>query len=775
MGVNAAGEYSAESTTGGLGYIADRIALGERIDGEEMLDIMHHDGKIGVYSTFYLGGGGALVQDAIAATQYGLEKANLSQAYSAKARAAFHQALVKSDQLSGMGNAVKAKALRDAQAKLSSLLGKRQVEFTAEMKAALERGEAVSELDLTKEEQEVMDQIKALVTSQLQNREDLSGVYAKLFDEGRFDVLAELMERQNADKFYDWLLSFDEREITIDENGAARTADGKLAKGYGSRLDSTYGKLSEEEKAYYRKLQKKTDSGGESFKKAANMGYARLTGRLISDPNKANPEVCNGERTKRICPLYESGGRACRWPHRRSNLRARHREATIVDRAIEYAKESKGQVRIVIHRDEDSFRKVANVKGGAVYLEASQEQRDRGMQDEVHIVLDDNTTELEVSQQLLHEMGHFKFRDLVNDAVRRGELLAAIENLAQTEKGVANLIESVRANYKGYDPVKMEKEIINNYMQAVAFGYINLGNEVTRVLGSSQNFFGFTKRGLSLSDVDALAVIQNHARALAKTGDFGRFSRADFEAQAEHDRLQEEAENIPENQFDPTQEGENQNVMESRNLRKKFTYLENTEIHYQEVIQTNSARGTFYTRSRTVTTTVKDYNHYRNLYAKLTGNGVAPERMMSVTYVKDGRSFNVKPPKPVIDRSTGAPRVMPVPQPRTWVTKEVSNQVASANKRSALTAEMVSARRKIQDIHRASNLATVSNWEAFLPNGPYDQADFYSMSVDDQAIALRAGLRNAKAYALNPVTDLESRFRPNVPKWLYPQDNQDIF
>ena len=267
MGVNAVGEYSAESTTGGLGYIADRIALGERIDGEEMLDIMHHDGKIGVYSTFYLGGGGALVQDAIAATQYGLEKANLSHAYSAKARAAFHQALIKSDQISGMGNAVKAKALREAQAKLSSLLGKRQVEFTAEMKAALERGEAVAELDLTKEEQEVMDQIKALVTSQLQNREDLSGIYAKLFDEGRFDILAELMERDNADKFYDWILSFDEREITIDENGAARTADGKLAKGYGSRLDSRYGKLSEEEKSQYRKLQKKTDLEEESFKR----------------------------------------------------------------------------------------------------------------------------------------------------------------------------------------------------------------------------------------------------------------------------------------------------------------------------------------------------------------------------------------------------------------------------------------------------------------------------------------------------------------------------
>ena len=775
MGVNAAGEYVAEGTTGGLGYIADRIALGERIDGEQMLDIMHHDGKIGMYSTLYLGGGGALVQDAIAATQLGLEKAKISDAFGARARAAFHQSLVKSGQMSGMGNAAKTKALREAQTKLSDLLKQRQVDLTADMKAALERGEDVSELDLNKEEQEVMDQIKGLVTSELQNREDLSGVYAKLFDEGRFDILAELMERDNADKFYDWVLSFDERGITIDENGAARTADGKLAKGYGSRLDAQYGKLSDKEKAEFREAQKDNRFRKRVIQETANLGYSRLTGRLISDPNKGTLDSVTESAQNGFVLFTDQEGELIGGLTEEQIAELGTDKATIVDRAIEYAKESKGQVRVVIHKDRDSFSKSVNVKGDAAYLEASQEQRDNGVQDEVHIVIDESSTELDVSQQLLHEIGHFKFRDLVNDGARRGELLAAIENLAQTERGVANLIQAVRDNYKDYDQASLEKEIINNYMQAVAFGYINLGGEVTRVLGSSQNFFGFTKRGLSVNDVDALAVIQNHARELAKTGDFGRFSKADFEAQAEHDRLQEEAENIPENQFDPTQEGENQNAMESRNLGKKFTYLENTEIHYKEVVQTYSAKGSFYTRSRQVTTTVKDYNHYRNLYAKLTGNGVSPERMMNVTYVKDGRSFNVKSPKPVIDRATGDLKVMSVPQPRTWVQKEISNQVASASKRSALTAEMVSARRKIQDIHRASNLATVSNWAAFLPNGPYVQDEFYSLSEDDQVIVLRAGLRNAKAYALNPVTDLDSRFRPNVPKWLYPKDNQDIF
>lgn len=775
MGVNASGEYVAEGTTGGLGYIADRIALGERIDGEELLDVMHHDGKIGMYSTLYLGGGGALVQDAIAATEYGLEQANLSHRYNAKARAAFHQALVKSGQMSGMGNAMKAKQLREAQEELAKLLKKRQIDVTADMKAALERGEDVSGLDLNKEEQEAMDKIKALVTSQLQNREDLSGAYAKLFDEGRFDILAALMERDNADKFYDWILSFDERGITIDKDGRARLPNGDLATGYGAKMDSQYGKLSKEERESYKKLQLLNRIERRLIQGEVELGHARLMGRITADPNRGDLKSVTEQAQNGFVLFTDQDGELVGGLTEEQVRELGTEMATVVDRAIEYAKESKGQVRIVIHRDRDSFRQAVSVKGDAAYLEATQEQRDNGVQDEVHIVLDENTTELKASQDLLHEMGHFKLRDLVNNGVKRLELLEAIENLAKTDASVAKLVQAVRDNYRDYAQENLEREIINNYLQAVAFGYINIGQDVTRVLGKSKNFFGFTKRGLSATDSDVLIAIQAHARELAKTGDFGRFSKADFEVQAEHDRLQEEAENIPENQFDPTQEGENQNAMESRKLGKKFTYLENTEIHYKEVIQTNSAKGTFYTRSRTVTTTVKDYNHYRNLYAKLTGNGVAPERMMSVTYVKDGRSFNVKPPKPVIDRATGGPRVMPVPQPRTWVTKEISNQVAAANKRSALTAEMVSARRKIQDIHRASNLATVSNWEAFLPNGPYAQGDFYALSVDDQVIVLRAGLRNAKAYALNPVTDLDSRFRPNVPKWLYPKDNQDIF
>ena len=74
---------------------------------------MHHDGKIGMYSTPYLGGGGAL---------YRTPSPPLSSDWR-RQRSLTHSELehelhsislfVKSGQMSGMGNAVKTKALRE--------------------------------------------------------------------------------------------------------------------------------------------------------------------------------------------------------------------------------------------------------------------------------------------------------------------------------------------------------------------------------------------------------------------------------------------------------------------------------------------------------------------------------------------------------------------------------------------------------------------------------------------------------------------------------------
>ena len=52
---------------------------------------------------------------------------------------------------------------------------------------------------------------------------------------------------------------------------------------------------------------------------------------------------------------------------------------------------------------------------------------------------------------------------------------------------------------------------------------------------------------------------------------------------------------------------------------------------------------------------VNDYTHFKNLYAKLTGNGDAPARMEVDYYIKDGVRYDVTnetpgfPPKPTTD------------------------------------------------------------------------------------------------------------------------------
>ena len=98
---------------------------------------------------------------------------------------------------------------------------------------------------------------------------------------------------------------------------------------------------------------------------------------------------------------------------------------------------------------------------------------------------------------------------------------------------------------------------------------------------------------------------------------------------------------------------------------KKFAprpNLNNTEIFYNQVTHTETNRGVSNvssTRDRSVK--VKDYWHFYNLYAKLTGNGVKSKRMQNMFYVKDGLKYPLDPPSPKRDRKTGKVLEMEVP------------------------------------------------------------------------------------------------------------------
>ena len=83
--------------------------------------------------------------------------------------------------------------------------------------------------------------------------------------------------------------------------------------------------------------------------------------------------------------------------------------------------------------------------------------------------------------------------------------------------------------------------------------------------------------------------------------------------------------------------------------RKKFTYLQDTEVYYEDDPYTEI--GGFRTMERTKLKKAKfnDYFHFRNWYNHMTSNQIRP-RIGKMYFIKDGKKYEVKPPKPKVDR-----------------------------------------------------------------------------------------------------------------------------
>ena len=54
---------------------------------------------------------------------------------------------------------------------------------------------------------------------------------------------------------------------------------------------------------------------------------------------------------------------------------------------------------------------------------------------------------------------------------------------------------------------------------------------------------------------------------------------------------------------------------------------------------------------------VNDYFHFRNWYNHMTSNGRRPARVTQMYFIKDGKKYTIKPPKPKTDREGNVVRI----------------------------------------------------------------------------------------------------------------------
>ena len=107
--------------------------------------------------------------------------------------------------------------------------------------------------------------------------------------------------------------------------------------------------------------------------------------------------------------------------------------------------------------------------------------------------------------------------------------------------------------------------------------------------------------------------------------------------------------------------------------KQEFNYLKDTEIFYtaRPYLQAGdavvtSSRYTTYSSPRSIR--VNDYFHFRNWYNKTTGNQTA-DRIGEMYFIKDGKKYAIKPPRPRVDKDgKKVPMALP-PSP-----KDIYNQ-----------------------------------------------------------------------------------------------------
>ncbi len=418
--------------------------------------------------------------------------------------------------------------------------------------------------------QDTRDEIGRLTDKAARENQRLADQFEKLRQEGRFDVIAEMIALDNREMFLDWALSFDQRQIVVDGTGAARTEDGRLASGYGSRMDSQLQGITEQQKKQYREELNDVRSRKRVVRGMVDLGG--FVGTPLSSGRASLVAQTESPEQGYILLADEEGNMVLNIDQ--ATLEALPQEQQeLLEEAAEYAASAKGGARIVVHTNKQSLEAATGVKNAA-YLEASEEQRQGGMQDEVHVLLQDGG-EMQLRTDLVHEAGHFRFRDSVNDDAARKKMVEELTQLANQKPGsfLNELYNAVQDAYSDKSVEDQEKELINHFVQAVAQGATVVNNSVLKA-DLSELTGGLERWGMAdlfgkkkVSSLDAVIMAQQFAQEVSKTTElYGAFTRQDFENLAEHQERQRELE---QKQYSPQEEGEVDDsivAMESRTL-----------------------------------------------------------------------------------------------------------------------------------------------------------------------------------------------------------------
>ena len=136
-----------------------------------------------------------------------------------------------------------------------------------------------------------------------------------------------------------------------------------------------------------------------------------------------------------------------------------------------------------------------------------------------------------------------------------------------------------------------------------------------------------------------------------------------------------------------------------------YPNLDGAEVFFTQTVSRPNQSGVSTIRSvKEKSIKVNDFWHFRNLYAKFTGNGQLRERMEDMYYVKDGVKYpDLQPPPPRRDRQTREILKMDVPYMKSYQEFKGEQRQEEDKQTSEMSQQWSDLTKEVSQLFRSSN------------------------------------------------------------------------
>tara|TARA_Y100000361_G_scaffold63285_1_gene55655 strand:+ start:13691 stop:21913 length:8223 start_codon:yes stop_codon:yes gene_type:complete len=292
-------------------------------------------------------------------------------------------------------------------------------------------------------------------------------------------------------------------------------------------------------------------------------------------------------------------------------------------------------------------------------------------------------------------------------------------SISNPNRVIANLIAQRADDYQSQNQAVFEEEVIIGFLVNYAEAPNNFGKPrdkgfIARIFETIKNLFrGKIRAGQLPSNV-----INFNDSLLDMAEKFRQASKFGQEMEIEADP------SVDQEAVAPTVD------VASRRAKPKNTWEllsdGGGEIFFKRVLSRTRADGIDVISSVFQNSIkVNDYWHFKNLYAKLTGNGAAPNLMQDMYVIRDGVKYNIRAPKPKVD-SQGNIMEMKVPEFETFNQRRMRINLEEQDLTDELAKQRSVLMGEAGDLWR-NNEKNISLYTNFLDFQPGEDKQYFTI------------------------------------------------